>query len=72
MSSDEKNADSGRVHADVRPVGPSSDDYYAWLEGRPDLKARFQPYPGFTERIGYEIWRNAWLACEREHGIRMA
>jgi hypothetical protein len=50
------------------PIGPSSTDYEAWLKTRPNIAARFCKH--FSTHSGYEIWRNAWMACEREHGIR--
>lgn len=40
--------------------GPSSTEYEAWLETRPDLTARFKT-DSFKRTTGYEIWRNAWL-----------
>lgn len=40
--------------------GPSSTEYEAWLETRPDLTARFET-DSFKRTTGYEIWRNAWL-----------
>lgn len=40
--------------------GPSSTEYEAWLETRPDLTARFET-DTFKRTTGYEIWRNAWL-----------
>lgn len=57
----------------VSPIGPSSDDYHAFLAKRVDLALRMKSKgPRFTTNAGYEIWRNAWLACEIEHGIRSA
>lgn len=55
----------------LNPIGPSSDDYQAFLAKRPDLAVRMKARgPRLTAGGGYEIWRNAWLACEIEHGIR--
>lgn len=50
-------------------IGPSSTDYDAWLANRHDLLDRFRDRT-FSIHSGYEIWRNAWLACEKEHGLR--
>lgn len=56
-----------------KPIGPSSDDYQAFLAKRPSIAASLKDAaPTFTMHDGYEIWRNAWLACEIEHGIRAA
>ena len=56
------------------PVGPSSTDYEAWLKKRPAIALRFDNSGKHNSKLsqiaGYEIWRNAWLACEREHKIR--
>lgn len=57
------------LHAVVMPVGPSSDDFQDWMAGRPDMKARIEA-KDVNEHVAYEIWRSAWLACEREHKIR--
>lgn len=68
---------TGRSNDLLCPVGPSSTDYEAWLKSRPELVARFAPPASglfgprsFSQIAGYEIWRNAWLACEYQHGIR--
>lgn len=50
-------------------IGPSSDDYYHFMNARADLDARIADNT-FNRLTGYEIWRNAWLACEAAHGIR--
>lgn len=52
-----------------QPIGPSSDDYFRFVGARADLEARMTDGT-FNRHCGYEIWRNAWLACEIEHGIR--
>tara|TARA_R110002050_G_scaffold243758_1_gene380251 strand:+ start:2656 stop:2919 length:264 start_codon:yes stop_codon:yes gene_type:complete len=55
----------------ISPIGPSSDDYNAWLAKRPDIVARMNDAaPKFTTHSGYEIWRNGWLACVAVLGIR--
>jgi hypothetical protein len=55
----------------VKPIGPSSDDFDAWLKTREDVALRFEIGNMRASRhTGYEIWRSAWMACEREHGIR--
>jgi len=40
--------------------GPSSTEYDAWLQTRPDIQSRFRTVD-FTPGAGYEIWRNSWL-----------
>lgn len=52
-----------------KPIGPSSTDYDVFMGKRPDLAARLRDKT-FTTHHGYEVWRNAWLVCEKEHGIR--
>lgn len=57
------------AHRAVAPIGPSSDDYYRFANIRADLDTRMQEGT-FNRHCGYDIWRNAWIACEIAHGIR--
>ena len=50
-------------------IGPSSDDYYHFMNARADLDARIADHT-FNRLTGYEIWRSAWMVCEIAHGIR--
>ncbi len=54
-----------------KPIGPDSDTYNRFMNARSDLDRRISD-KDFTRHTGYEIWRNAWLCCERAHGIRAA
>lgn len=52
------------------PIGPSSDDFMDWLETRPDIGLRLNgKSKPITSLSAYEIWRNAWIKCQEEHGI---
>jgi hypothetical protein len=56
----------------LEPLGPSSTDFDHWLSDDPvgqSMRARFKANT-VTEAAGYQIWRDAWMACEVAHKIR--
>jgi hypothetical protein len=53
----------------AEPIGPSSTDYDLWMAQNPFIATAISEK---VKSYAYEIWRQAWMACEREHGIRKA